>query len=141
MAVAKEEKETISKPEFCAYFKFGPTKQETFSVKADDIEVFAKAIAEMEGVGLEAIVSTSKTLSDLTDKYYPPEKKLSGLDLVKSELGGVETQSGMKCDHGWMEYKSGQGAKGPWSAYFCPTPKNTPGQCKPVDAKTGKPWG
>lgn len=36
------------------------------------------------------------------------------------------------CQHGPMVYREGQSAKGPWKAYFCPTPKGTPGQC---DAK------
>lgn len=27
-----------------------------------------------------------------------------------------------------------------WVAYMCPTPQNTPGQCRPVDAKTGESW-
>jgi hypothetical protein len=27
--------------------------------------------------------------------------------------------------------RSGNGAKGPWSGFFCPTPKGTPDQCPP----------
>ena len=34
------------------------------------------------------------------------------------------------CSHGAMTYREGQGAKGPWKAYFCPTPKGTPNQCQ-----------
>jgi hypothetical protein len=41
---------------------------------------------------------------------------------------------GRTCQHGVMTYKEGfNQAKGTnWKAYFCPTPKNTPGQCKPT---------
>jgi hypothetical protein len=48
---------------------------------------------------------------------------------------------GQTCQHGQRQYKSGQGAKGPWAAWMCPAPKGTPDQCKPIDAKTGKEWG
>ena len=34
------------------------------------------------------------------------------------------------CQHGAMQYREGTSARGPWKAYFCPTPKGTPGQCK-----------
>jgi len=36
-----------------------------------------------------------------------------------------------QCPHGPMTARSGSGAKGPWKAWFCPTPKGTPDQCKP----------
>lgn len=36
------------------------------------------------------------------------------------------------CVHGPMTHRTGTGAKGAWGAYFCPTPKGTPDQCKPV---------
>ena len=38
-------------------------------------------------------------------------------------------QGGKQCAHGAMVYREGTSAKGPWKAYFCPTPKGTPGQC------------
>jgi hypothetical protein len=47
------------------------------------------------------------------------------------------------CAHGKsMKLKQSKpGAAKPWSAWFCDTPQGTPDQCKPIDAKTGKPWG
>lgn len=41
------------------------------------------------------------------------------------------------CSHGVMIKRTGNGAKGEWRAFFCPTPKDTPGQCSPVFAKRG----
>lgn len=37
------------------------------------------------------------------------------------------------CQHGAMSFKSGTSAKTgrAWQAWFCPTPKGTPGQCDP----------
>lgn len=39
------------------------------------------------------------------------------------------------CVHGPMTFRTGQGAKGPWKGYFCPTPKGTPNQCDPIFGK------
>lgn len=36
------------------------------------------------------------------------------------------------CQHGARTYREGNGARGFWSAYFCPSPKGTPGQCEPM---------
>ena len=38
---------------------------------------------------------------------------------------------GPACKHGPMVARSGTGAKGPWSGFFCPTSKGTPDQCPP----------
>jgi hypothetical protein len=35
-----------------------------------------------------------------------------------------------QCQHGEKVYRSGVGKNGPWTAWFCPSPKGTPGQCK-----------
>lgn len=35
------------------------------------------------------------------------------------------------CVHGERVQRTGNGAKGPWVGWFCPTPKGTPGQCAP----------
>ena len=36
------------------------------------------------------------------------------------------------CQHGPMVYREAKPGSGKdWKAYFCPTPQNTPGQCKP----------
>lgn len=43
------------------------------------------------------------------------------------------------CQHGQRVARSGNGAKGPWKAYFCPTPKGTPNQCDAVFLKNGSP--
>jgi hypothetical protein len=47
-----------------------------------------------------------------------------------------------KCQHGQRIGREGNGAKGPWRAYFCPTAKGTPDQCDPVwvDRKDGAAW-
>jgi len=44
-----------------------------------------------------------------------------------------------QCQHGPRTARQGQGAKGPWKAYFCPTPKGTPNQCDPIFLNRGTP--
>lgn len=36
------------------------------------------------------------------------------------------------CQHGQMTHRTGTSARGDWAAYFCPTPKGSPGQCKAI---------
>ena len=40
--------------------------------------------------------------------------------------------SGRTCKHGEMTKRTGAGAKGPWKAFMCPSPKGTPDQCEPA---------
>ena len=44
---------------------------------------------------------------------------------------------GKTCVHGNMVRRTGQGDKGEWRGFFCPTPKGTEGQCKPVFVRSG----
>ena len=37
-----------------------------------------------------------------------------------------------QCQHGPRTGRSGVGQKGPWKAWFCPTPKGTPNQCEAI---------
>ena len=43
------------------------------------------------------------------------------------------------CQHGTMIKRTGQGAKGEWRGFFCPTPKGTADQCKPAFAQRNTP--
>jgi hypothetical protein len=43
------------------------------------------------------------------------------------------------CKHGTRKHKSGAGAKGPWQAWMCPSPKGTPDQCEPMWIRRGEP--
>lgn len=36
-----------------------------------------------------------------------------------------------QCAHGERTFREGDGPKGHWKAWFCPTPKGTPDQCSP----------
>jgi hypothetical protein len=43
------------------------------------------------------------------------------------------------CIHGAMVKRTGNGAKGEWRAFFCPTPKGTADQCSPTFANRNTP--
>lgn len=42
------------------------------------------------------------------------------------------------CKHGTRKHKAGQGGKGPWQAWMCPSAKGTPDQCEPIWIKRGE---
>jgi hypothetical protein len=43
------------------------------------------------------------------------------------------------CKHGVKKHKIGNGAKGQWQAWMCPSPKGTPDQCTPQWIRQGEP--
>lgn len=43
------------------------------------------------------------------------------------------------CKHGEMTKRTGSGAKGPWKAFMCPSPKGTPDQCEPQWVRRNEP--
>lgn len=49
-----------------------------------------------------------------------------------TQTASTVAPSGKSCKHGVMSQRTGSGAKGPWKAYMCPSPKGTPDQCEPV---------
>lgn len=47
--------------------------------------------------------------------------------------------TGKTCKHGEMSRRTGAGAKGPWKAFMCPSPKGTPDQCEPIWVRRNEP--
>lgn len=43
------------------------------------------------------------------------------------------------CKHGVKKHKTGNGAKGQWQAWMCPSPKGTVDQCQPQWIRQGEP--
>ncbi len=43
----------------------------------------------------------------------------------------AQPAAGEACVHGEMTFREGTSSKGPWTGYFCPSPKGTPDQCSP----------
>ncbi len=64
------------------------------------------------------------------------------IDIQPQQLASVQARLGSfpapTCHHGPKKHKSGQGAKGPWQAWMCPSAKGTPDQCQPMWIKRGE---
>jgi hypothetical protein len=54
-------------------------------------------------------------------------------------LGNTGAPTSRSCSHGLMSKRTGAGAKGPWKAFMCPSPKGTPDQCEPVWVRRNDP--
>lgn len=67
-------------------------------------------------------------------QQFPSEPAWGGPAVAPAAVApapAVATPGAHTCQHGPMTYRTGNGQKGPWQGYFCPTPKGTPGQCDP----------
>lgn len=69
----------------------------------------------------------------IEEKPFAPKAPPASVAPVTPAIGGKS------CIHGPMVKRTGQGAKGEWRGFFCPTPKGTEGQCSPVFARQGSP--
>lgn len=61
------------------------------------------------------------------------QERTAGKPAGATQEPSGETRS---CEHGNMQYRAAKPESGKtWRGFFCPTPKDTPGQCKPVFLK------
>lgn len=91
------------------------------------------ALLRTAGGASAALASPPPASAPLSSPHVPQQAPAPGAE----SYGGAPS-----CIHGPMKQKfSKPGAARQWSAWFCDTPQGTPNQCKPIDAKTGKPWG
>lgn len=90
-------------------------------------------------------LNKTKALLELTARVAKFAKTLdSGTAPATPRGGGSNSQrqastppgqQGKTCAHGEMVYRTGNGAKGAWKAYFCPLDRNDPDACKVVWVK------
>ena len=120
------------------------TKNNTIiTVRGDSAEELNGNITEAVNFGINDTVLALEELFLGAPVVATP----SAVDLVTSSLGATvvsqtnfapvppPTQAAPSvagsrvCHHGPMVTRKGNGAKGEWKGYFCPTPKGTPDQC------------
>lgn len=110
---------------------------------ADLLEAFGRLSGKVAEIGalLRTAGGASAALATTQPLAVLPPTKLFPAQAPAPEAGGFNTSP--TCGHGKpMKLKTSKpGASRQWSAWFCDTPQGTPDQCKPIDAKTGKPWG
>lgn len=91
------------------------------------------AVAQMDGKLAELATHTAKVAKFFQGQVGPAasggaQRQQPGKPAGATQAPGGQSKS---CTHGEMTFRSGMGQKGPWKGFFCPTPKDTPGQCKP----------
>lgn len=86
--------------------------------------------ASLEGVSVDAkaIANVTSALGATPVAPQPPQT-----------FTPSTAPTGKACKHGEMSRRTGSGAKGPWKAFMCPSPKGTPDQCDPIWVRRNDP--
>ena len=111
-----------------------------FLIAGNTADEFKINLTQILGdVGAENLISTMATsLEGPTMSYETAVGNLAqglGASPVPSSTQTFTPStgpSGRTCKHGEMTKRTGAGAKGPWKAFMCPSPKGTPDQCEPA---------
>ena len=107
-----------------------------FVVSADTYLAFCEALEQ--AVGITESQDVLKTMGQSI--LGAPQSMAQAQQNVRDAFAPVSdyptqtntaSPSGKTCKHGPMTPRTGNGAKGPWKAYMCPSPKGTPDQCEP----------
>lgn len=118
-----------------ASYKFGQNQQQMLNVRAEDadtLKIQLDGLAHGEVITaithLDQVLQAGSALVPVTSAAAPAP--VAQVVPFPQQGQGTQTQA-PTCPHGVRKFGSGVGAKGPWAAYFCPSPKGTPGQCAP----------
>ena len=127
------------------------------SSKLPDGRIFVVAHETYAGFceALESVVGVEESQSLLTEMgkslYGSPSNSSQAVENLRAAFPNAQVDhtahpkptastvgpTGKSCKHGVMSQRTGSGAKGPWKAYMCPSPKGTPDQCEPVWLRRG----
>ena len=88
----------------------------------DVLKIMAQSLSGAPNNGVQAVQNIAAA--------FPGAEAVHTAHPVSSQ--GNLGPSSKTCSHGVMTKRTGAGAKGPWKAYMCPSPKGTPDQCEPV---------
>lgn len=89
---------------------------------------------------LDALTTRIGTILDIESSLGGPPVTTAEAAVTRAFPGSQQVTStapqqaagdAPQCPHGERVFRSGNGARGPWSAWMCPAPKGTPGQCQP----------
>lgn len=112
------------------------SKGTIITIRGDEWDIFTKRVSDAVAGNVATVVGA------LEDVINP----MSVADIAQA-VGGTVTAINVaapstpspSCKHGTRKHKGGQGAKGPWQAWMCPSAKGTPDQCEPIWIKRGEP--
>jgi len=111
-----------------------------FLIAGNTADEFKVNLTQILGdVGAEGLLSTMATSLEGVPMSYATAvgnlaQGLGATPLPSSNQTFTQSTgpSGRTCKHGEMTKRTGAGAKGPWKAFMCPSPKGTPDQCEPA---------
>ena len=95
-------------------------RAEAYDDLAEDLDLINQAKA-VGAAGAVVAASATATPAPAVPTFAPP----------------ADASLPPSCQHGPRTPKSGSGAKGPWRAWMCPTPKGTHDQCQPMWVQRG----
>jgi hypothetical protein len=117
-----------------------------FVVSSETYTGFCEALEQVTGV--EESQDVLKTMA--TSLLGAPQNAVQAMANIRdafnvtvdhtahpTQTASTVGPTGKSCKHGVMSQRTGSGAKGPWKAYMCPSPKGTPDQCEPVWLRRG----
>jgi hypothetical protein len=85
---------------------------------------------------LESLLNTAQDFSPLIGSVVQSYKGSSSSAPVSSAAPAAKPQvvegQTPECKHGQMQYRTGNGAKGPWRAWMCAAPKGAPDKCDAI---------
>lgn len=123
--------------------KFGQTQAGMLNVRGENAtELNAHIVSVTDGdiltniTNLESLLAAGVALVPVASPAAPAPNNVVPLPAQSPAQPEYQQTAAPTCPHGTRQFRQGVGAKGPWSAYFCPTPKNTPGQCQPEWVKS-----
>lgn len=111
-----------------------------FVIAADTSTEFKQNLAQILGdVGAESLITTMA--QSIEGAPTSIDQAISNLATLGAKPISTPTTapSGRVCKHGDMTRRTGSGAKGPWKAFMCPSPKGTPDQCDPIWIRRNEP--
>ena len=128
--------ETVTEANFSFTTKIGG---DLFTVRGNTIDEFK------ENLVASVVTEIGDHVKSLQEALQGTVSVQSAVDTATKYLGAVATgkaepsqapsvsskSGGPVCKHGPMTGRSGNGAKGPWKAWMCPSPKGTADQCEP----------
>jgi len=116
-----------------------------FVIAGDNFAEFKTNLVEVLGTtGADNLINTmSASLENVSVNQAVANLAALGATPVPPVVPSTFTPStaptGKTCKHGEMSRRTGAGAKGPWKAFMCPSPKGTPDQCEPIWVRRNEP--
>ena len=96
------------------------------------VNVYAKNNADLEGQ-LTQIQDLSTLISSVAASLNESASANATVAYAAKALGAAPINGDAPtCKHGGMNYRTGQGAKGPWKGWMCNAPKGATDKCDTV---------